>query len=218
MRAAAFETILPNGPITALPLNLVQTASRTSPLLMLALALPAAVAALTPFFLIAHHAAQDASLLMDRQATSLLLAVALAIWAALFGWPIARRALRSGQRRRIAISATKVTVSDAGLLRTETWSEPLLTYRGIAHHVRSSLSGTRHELILIHPDPARSLLLRAADRIGQPEIDQLTQLLGCREIAPQVFYRNRVRRRDTALATADEQRATAAGHQSTVCA
>ena len=210
MRAAAFETISPNGPITALPLTLVQTASRSSPLLMLVLALPATVAALTPFLLIAHHAAQDATLLMDRQDTSLRLVLALAIWAGLFGWPITHRALRIGQRRQISISANKVTVSDAGLMTNETWSEPLHTYRGLAHHVRSSLSGTRQELILIHSDPARSLLLRTADRIGQPEIDQLTQLLGCREIAPQVFYRNTVRATGTTHPTTGGQLATAA--------
>ena len=68
MRAAAFETVLPNTPITMLPLNLTLTHSRVSPLLMVALALPAALAALTPFWLIARHA--DASFLISRPETS----------------------------------------------------------------------------------------------------------------------------------------------------
>jgi hypothetical protein len=195
MRAAAFETIVPNGPITALPLSLEQTASRSSPLLLFALALPAAVAALTPFFLIAHHASQDASLLLDRQETSVFLAFALVMWALLFGWPIAGRAIRFGLRRQVEISGHRITVTDTGLFHTGSWSQPVSSYRGLAHHVRASLSGNRHELILIHPDPAHCVLLRTADRIGQSEIDDLARLLGCREIAPQVFYHSQTGRR-----------------------
>lgn len=190
MRAYAFETILPNTPITTLPLTLQQTSSKSSPLLMLALALPAAIAVLTPFLLIAAHAAQNTQLLVDRPHTSLQLALALVIWALVFGWPIARRTRRMAGNRAISIIANTVTVRDHGIFNTQTWTEPLSAYCGIAHHVRASLSGTRHELLLIHPNPARSLLLRIADIISQSEIDDTVLLLGCREIAPQVFYRN----------------------------
>ena len=190
MRASAFETILPNTPITTLPLTLQQTSSNSSPLLMLALALPAAIAVLTPFFLIAAHAAQNTQLLVARPHTSMQLALALVIWALVFGWPIARRTRRMTGNRAISIIANTVTVRDHNLFNTQTWTQPLSAYRGVAHHVRASLSGTRHELLLIHPDPARSLLLRVADKIGQSEIDHTVLLLGCREIAPQVFYRN----------------------------
>ena len=187
MRATAFETILPNAPITALPLNLAQSASRVSPLLMLALALPATLAALTPFWLIARHA--DPAILVGRLETSIPLAAAFLLWGGLFGWPIAIKAWRIGQRRTISIAHGLVEVEDATVLGIDRWSEPLSAYDGIAHHVRASLSGTRHELLLVHPDPRRSLLLRAAPAINQRETDELTGLLGCREIAPQVFYR-----------------------------
>ena len=187
MRAAAFETVLPNTPITMLPLNLTLTHSRVSPLLMVALALPAALAALTPFWLIARHA--DASFLISRPETSIPLAAALIAWALLFGWPIMRQASRIGQSRHIAIAGGRVHVVDRGLFGPNAWSEPLLAYAGLAHHVRASLSGNRHELLLIHPDPSRSVLLRAAETIHQQEINVLTGLLGCREIAPRMFYR-----------------------------
>jgi hypothetical protein len=193
MRAAAFETIQPPGPITGLPFHLVQTASRTSPVLMLALALPAALAALTPFWFIAHHAVRDSTLLTERPDTSVLLAAALIAWALLFGWPIVRRAVRFGRQRHVAISADHVTVTEGTGSWAKTWSEPLNAYDGLAHHIRASLSGTRHELILIHPEPMRCLLLRADDKITQAEIDRLATLLGCREIAPQLFYRKRDR-------------------------
>ena len=190
MRASAFETILPGGPITALPLSLLQTPSWSSPLLLLAMALPAAIAALTPFSLIAAHVAQDATLFVERPETTLKLAAAFVLWAAVFGWPIVEVARSMANQRCIAIGNDAVSVMERRLFGRKTWLEPLTAYRGIAHHVSSSLSGTRHELLLIHPDPARSVLLRVADKISQPEIDALTFLLGCREIAPQVYYRN----------------------------
>lgn len=205
MRASAFETILPSGPITALPLSLLQTPSRSSPLLLLALALPAAVAALTPFSLIAAHAAQDATMFVERPETSIKLGLALVLWAVVFGWPIVARARTMGTQRRISIGSGDVIVTERRLVGATTWQQPVSSYRGIAHHVRASLSGTRHELLLIHPDPARSILLRAADKISQGEIDELAGLLGCREIAPQVYYRNtveRARRRVTSGRTA----------------
>ncbi len=192
MRATAFETCVPCAPITALPINLSQTPSRSSPLLTLALALPAAFAALAPFYLIAAHATQDASLFVERGSTSLLLGLALILWALLFGWPIMQRVGLIGTGREICLTSTVVTVRERGLLFDRSWSQPLNSYCGLAHHVRSSLSGTRHEVLLVHPDPAKSFLLRAADRIGQEEIDQMVLLTGCREIAPQVFYRRTV--------------------------
>jgi hypothetical protein len=190
MRAAAFETIQPNTAITSLPTMLHQTPSRVSPWLMIGLALPAAVAVIAPFTLIAVHAAQEPSLLTDQVERSAILGLALMVWTCVFVWPIAARAKQSAAERRIVIDAASVTVWEKGLFGATTWSEPLHAYTGIAHHVRSSLSGTRHELLLIHADPARALLLRTAAQITQAEIDHLTMLLGCREIAPQVFYRN----------------------------
>ena len=189
MRATAFETSEPCTPITALPLALLQAPSRSAPVLTLALACPAALAALAPFYLMAAHAAsQDTSLFVERFEASLMLTLALILWGALFGWPIMRRLTRIGTQRQIAISNATIHVTERGPFINRSWTEPLAAYRGLAHHVRSSLSGTRHELLLVHPDPAKSLMLRTASTIGQDEIDQTAGVLGCREIAPQVFY------------------------------
>jgi hypothetical protein len=190
MRAAAFETIQPNTPLTALPLHLAQTPSRASPILLLALALPAAFAALAPFYFIAAHAAQHTQVFVERPQHSLQVLLAIVAWSLVFGWPIFRRTRRMGSRRDILITQNGVTVTESGFMSHTVWTEPLQSYRGLAHHVRASLSGTRHELLLIHPNPAHSLLLRTADKIAQNEIDSTALLLGCREIAPQVFYRN----------------------------
>jgi hypothetical protein len=190
MRAVAFETILPNAPIDALPLTLVQTPSRSSPLLWLGLALPAALAVLAPYTMIAAHAALDHTMLFERTAATVQIGLALVLWTLVFCLPIVRRTQLMATRRHVTINKGVVAVTDYGWLGNRIWSQPLTAYRGIAHHVRSSLAGTRHELLLVHPDPARSIMLRAASTIGQAEIDTVGNLLGCREIAPQVFYRN----------------------------
>ena len=205
MHAAAFETIAPDTPITALPLTLLQAPSRASPWILLAFALPPTIAALAPFYLIAAHAAQSTQIFMERPQHLLQVMSALVAWALLFGWPIARRTRRVSRRRDIIITNTHAMVSETGVLGTSNWSEPLHSYRGLAYHVRASLSGTRHELLLIHPNPARSLLLRTADRMSQHEIDATTYLLGCREIAPQVFYRNTETSRSPQFATITPQ-------------
>jgi len=187
MRASAFDSIVPSTPITALPAALELNASRVSPILVLILALPVALAALVPFCLIAQHS--EFLGLISRIETSIPLAFALVGWTALFGWPIAAAVANFGRSQSITIYHGAVSVAERRLFSRTSWSEPLPAYLGVAHHVRASHSGSRHELLLVHPDPARSLLLRACTTICQREIDELCHLLGCREIAPRVFYR-----------------------------
>lgn len=188
MRATDFETILPDAPLASLPVRLEQTPSRAAPFLLAALAAPAAAVSLAPFALLAEHLTRDPSLIADRPVTSAGLIAALVVWIGVFLWPIAVRSGRASSSRLIVVTDTHIVVTDRGWLGERTWREPISAYSGISHRVRSSLSGTRHELILLHADPSRSVMLRAAPRIAQGEIDHVAALLGCREIAPRVIY------------------------------
>jgi hypothetical protein len=188
MRATDFETILPDHPVTELPATLSQTPSRAAPFLLLALALPAATLSLFPFAMIADHLARDPAVAAQRPMTVLALALAFLVWLIVFGWPIAVRASRAMIDRHVAFAPGFVTVTDTGLLGARTWNEPLANYDGLTHRVKSSLSGTRHELILVHPNASRSVLLRASARISQSEIETTAALFGCPEIAPRVIY------------------------------
>lgn len=206
MRASAFETISPNAPITALPVRLELTASHVSPILVLTLVLPFSLLALIPFVLIAGH--PEAFQLISRLETSIPLGFALVAWTLLFGWPIASALAKLGRHQTVLIGRGSIRVCERSTFSRSAWTAPLQSYTGLAHHVRASLSGTRHELILVHPNPARSILLRLSPAIGQREIDELSQVLGCREIAPRVFYRKEIavpkgiRSRGTTLAAA----------------
>jgi hypothetical protein len=188
MRATDFETITPDAPLTGLPLTLRQTPSRAAPFLLAALAMPAALVSLVPFVLVAEHLSRDSTILITRIETALAIGAGLLLWIGVFAWPFLARVGRAGCDRTIEITGTMVTVTDQGWLAAQTWQEPLSAYTGLSHRVRSSLSGTRHELLLMHVNSSRTLLLRVAPRIAQSELDETAMLLGCREIAPRVIY------------------------------
>ena len=89
------------------------------------------------------------------------------------------RAVHSGE---IEIDDRLVRVSETGYLTRRSFAEPLAAYRGIAHRIRTTLSGVEHELVLVHPDARRDVVIALdgarADmtpaglmaRIGLPEI------------------------------------------------
>jgi hypothetical protein len=150
------------------------------------------VALLLPFALLAEHLADDPAAraaLAGRPQAAVQLTLALAFCTALFGWPLVRLARALAHTRSIVIDGRSVTVTERGLFAARTWSEPLAGYRGLAHSVRASLSGLRHELILVHKDPALSVLLAVANRISQAEVDRAASVLGLAEIPSREAYR-----------------------------
>lgn len=191
MRVASIESCLPAELPRALPLVLDQRPSKSSTLLKLLMVFPAGVAMLYPFLLIGAHAAMDPASRDQLSSPGVLAPVllALAFWLVLFAWPLIRLTQTMARRRRVSISGTEVVVTEETLFGRKTWREPLSAFEGLAHHVRSSLSGVRHELILKHPDRDRFILVAMAPRFSQPEIDQVKTLLGQVEIPSQTLYR-----------------------------
>ena len=118
-----------------------------------------------------------------------ILGAGLAIWVALFLVPAKRIIQRFGNRRRVTIAHERVTVADESLFGSRLWSAPLADFRGVAHHVRATLSGVRHELILVHPTRDRSVLLHSADAIAQSTIDRATALLRLQQVPAHELYR-----------------------------
>ena len=55
---------------------------------------------------------------------------------------------------------------------------PLATYEGVAVHLRTSLSSVRREVVLMHPNPSRSVILATAEQFGEREILELCHILG----------------------------------------
>jgi hypothetical protein len=107
----------------------------------------------------------------------------------MIGLPIRRQLARLAMKRDVEIAHGIVTVTEGSHFRTWTWKAPIAEYLGVAHHVRASLSGTRHELIMVHPEHEKSVLLCVAPRTSQSEVDRVAALIGLKQVPPGELYR-----------------------------
>jgi hypothetical protein len=193
MRVAIFDRVEPPVP-TELPFRLTETCSHTAAAVMLVLAVPAVLAvgfASVLLILQALFAPAMRAIIGQHPALGLEILAAIAFWAYLLGMPLKRLIDRLTVTRTVEIDATAVKVTERGRLRARSWLAPLASYTGVAHHLRASLSGTRHELILVHPERAKSVLLALADRMMQSEVDRVAALVGHKEIPASTLYRFR---------------------------
>jgi hypothetical protein len=187
----SFDTIVPAQLPERLPIQIKQSTSRTSIALKLLLLLPALVIVAVPLALLAAHAVAEPTalnFLANHPLTTVQITLAVAFCTLLFVRPLQRLLARAGATRLIDISSDTVSVTERGPFRTCTWSAPLASYRGVAHHVRTSLSGVRHEMILIHPDPTRHVLLAASDKISANTLARTAALLGLSEVHARELY------------------------------
>jgi hypothetical protein len=116
--------------------------------------------------------------LADHPVAAVELAVAFAFWAGLVCWPLRNIIVALTTDRLIDIRDGYVTVVDKTPFSTHGWRMPLATYDGVALYLRTSLSGVRREVVLVHPNSARSLILATAESIGEREILELCHVLG----------------------------------------
>lgn len=177
--------------MTELPARRLQTTSQAASVLKLAVMLPSAIALLMPFLLVAQQLSDSEafrSSLVARPVLAINVAIGLAFWTLLFAWPLKRLAQSIAAMRTIVIDAENVVVTDSGLIREHSWQAPLSDFKGIAHHIRTSLSCVRHELVLVHADRDRSVLLAIAPRFVQSEIDAMCALLLCPEVSSKTLY------------------------------
>lgn len=190
MHFAAFDRLVPSLTRSTLPLVIEQSCSRTGSIVKLAILLPLLALMGIAFGLVAAHADEPAirAYLTERPVAVLQLGLGLLVWMALFAWPANRLLGSLVARRRVEITPAGVRVSERSLGGTRTWTAPLGHFEGLAHHTRTSLSGARHELILVHPDRARSLLVAIADRIDREDVEAMARLLGVAEVPARRLY------------------------------
>lgn len=187
MRIADFEIAATDPAEITLPLVIEQTVSVLPSTLALLATAPLAALLLVPG--IAILGAGGLGLAGGALAVVLMLASLV-----LIAWPARRIAERLGRRRSIRLDRGVVRVDDAHTWSGETWQAPIASYLGLAHHIRSNLSGARHELILVHPDPRRSVLLATAERFTRADVDGACRTLGVLEVPPSLLYRPLARR------------------------
>jgi hypothetical protein len=117
------------------------------------------------------------STLMRHPIVAVELALALAFWAGLILWPLRNILLALMSDRFVDIRGGEVRVVDQTPFSTRHWQAPLASFEGLALHTRSSLSGARQEVVLVHSNKNRSIIVLAAERIAGSEFDRLCQTL-----------------------------------------
>lgn len=191
MSRVVYDHVAPTPDFSAFPIDLRLTTSRASALLRLVALVPLMVALALPVVIFGARAGADVAALSaigDNPVAALQVASGLAIWIAIFLWPLKRALMRLGARRQVIIEPGVLHVSDRSPFSSDDWSQPLPAYTGIAHHIRASLNGNRHELILVHPDAARNVLVCASDRISQATFERAQALLGLPEVSARSLY------------------------------
>lgn len=191
MRVAIYDRVDPPVPVH-LPLRLSQTCSHRAATAFLVLVIPAAlggtIGALCVVFQ-ALLAPPGREFVGQHPVLGAEILAAFAFLIYLAALTSRRLVARLSTTRAIEIANGRVTVTEGGHFRTWTWSAPLASYSGVAHHIRASLSGSRHELILVHPERTRSVLLGVAPRTTPAEVARVASLLGHKEIPPSELYR-----------------------------
>lgn len=131
------------------------------------------------------------SLAFAEPVATLQIVVGLLLMAGLLLVPARRLVARAGSGGTVQIDSGFVHVAERGLLSSRNFHEPLDAYRGTAHRVRTTISGVRHELVLVHPDARRDVVI-ALERLG-PALTPagMIALLGLPEIAPGEIARRR---------------------------
>lgn len=193
MAIARLNGATPATTIETLPITLEQQTSRASLLIASAFIMLTATLLLAPFSLVAASAVYDPAPLISalrRPVVAVQLSLALVVAIAFVTVPLRLLLRRSRRPRRIVVSAAGVIASN-GPGGNPAWNESLAAYRGVAHHIRTSLSGAQHEIVLVHPQSARSVVLHSADRIDQAEVDAVARLLNLSEVPARTLYQVR---------------------------
>ena len=183
MPQASFDVIAASGVDMALPWRLEQRSSRASAAIRLTLLVPATAGLLVPLGLMAANAASVAAVVQQKPIAAVQLLIAAAIWIVLFILPTAGLVRRFGSRRLVTVDTTSVATLDQGPFGRRSTCRPLSEFSGICHIVRTSLSETRHELMLVDNTRREHVVFHTASRIGPEIVQRASRLLGLPEIA-----------------------------------
>lgn len=191
MGRTVFELVSPAPAFDGFPINVRQVAASSAASSRILLLLPAIAALSILLAGVAIAAAADPGMLgavVQRPLASLQIAAGLGIWAALFVVPASRAIGAIGRRRDVSIDDGIVEITDRSLLGHRTRSARVADYLGIAHHIRASLSGLNHEIVLVHADPVMTVTLVSGDRVTQAMLDAAKSALGLPEIPARAIY------------------------------
>jgi hypothetical protein len=196
MRLSAIDRISPATPIVQLPIRLDLVGSRGSLAISLLLLVSAVVFLITPFVMVGSLAAFETDAFLKADITwfsGVQLAIAFLITLAFSVLALRRVQMAWGSAATVEIGHGVVAVVERRFGATRRWALPVSDFLGIAHNVRTSLSGARHELVLVHADPAYTVLICLAPAMPQLHVDRVAILLGLLEIPARSIANRAVR-------------------------
>lgn len=194
MRFSAFETISTTAHRDGLPARIVQRAPFFRVLLRLIFLLALFLLLSMPYLALGANLMDKAELwevIADRPAAFALVLAGFGSGALLLGLPALDCFRRLRGTREIVLTKSLVEVTDRHLLGATVWTCRLSDFVGVAHHVRTCMSGTRDELILVHPRAEQNLLLRVGDAISMEDTQRLAALLGVPVVPAAALYARR---------------------------
>ena len=186
MRHADYDSVFPQLSLDALPVTFVERSSQSTLVIKALLLGPMSVLVALPLVMIGMDviaAPASAAIPTVSPLVAAQLAAALIVWTALFIVPLGKVLARLGRSRTVRIDRDSVQLTTRGHLGKRHEIVRLASYRGVAHRVRTTLSGARHEIVLVHADPQRSVLLAVADRIGDTQVAHMADALGLPQVA-----------------------------------
>jgi hypothetical protein len=160
----------------------VERPSIAGTLIRLAALLPAFGLAVVPAAMLVAAGPATLTVAEAQPAGALLLAIGLASLGLLALVPMVKLFARLGYERSVEASARGVHVRERSWLGRQDETMPLATFDGLVHVVRTSLSGSRHELVLVDRQRGRHVVVHAAERIGRETIDGVVARLGLPEL------------------------------------
>lgn len=181
MTIAALEAISHPAGHDGLPARIEQRTCDFMTLVQLTLLFGLLLLLSWPYAAVAVAAAADPAVLADITAQPRALSLVLAGWCLgvlLLGIPALRCLQRLARRRHITLTQAYVEVAERSLWGSRTWGCPLNDFTGLTHRVRTRASGRFHEVILVHRDPRRTLLLRAGESLSLAATHRLANQLG----------------------------------------
>lgn len=192
MRPEAFDSVVVTTAAGTTPWRSIQTNAAAARLPGVTLMVLLAMLIVGPQIALAGYAIADPALrqtFVDQPVAALQVAAALVFWMAVVCGPLRLAIGKVARRRTVEIRDGQVIAEDVHAFGSQSWAEPLPAYLGIAHHVRTSVSGVRHELVLAHPKRSRSVLFQVSEHISEQDVDAAAQLLGVRKVGAAALYR-----------------------------
>lgn len=193
MSRTVLKLVSPEPRFDQLPIRIEQAAAATafSRVLLLLPAVAAITALLAGVAIAAAGEPAMLDALAQRPLASMQIAAGLVLWGALFVVPASRAIATLWRERVVVIDDGIVEISDRRLTGARRRRVAICEYRGIAHHIRASLSGLTHEIVLVHDEPTLTVTVASAERVTQAQLDAMKSLLQLPEIPPRAIYERR---------------------------